>query len=196
MILQLKCGPIASVSFSTDASFYRPSSVQALRALELPKGGNTLDVPDFVVCTASATVLRVCMRVGEEQQAVLLQGQFGAGEGAGGNAVFLDAHPQQSVLAMAGRGGLLQIVDVDKCQVISTKKLSAKSPSCVSFSPDGTILAVGFHGGELFLLDSLSLLPLADSTSFRYFRCECGDILNMQCIAVVNLPLCLRKCVQ
>lgn len=68
---------------------------------------------------------------------------------------------------MAGRAGLLQIVNTDTGLVVASRRLGAAAPSSVSYSPDGLTLAVGFGGGELHLLDALSLLPVADSTLFK-----------------------------
>lgn len=47
-----------------------------------------------------------------------------------------------------------------------TKKLPER-PSHVSFSPDGGVLCIGFESGALWLLDPLSLLPVAESTQFK-----------------------------
>lgn len=192
----LRCGPIASVSFSRDLALRRPGSMQTLRAAELPKGGSNLDVPDFVVCTASNTVLRVCMRAGEEQQTVLVQGQEhrGVAEEVGDKGVAIAAHPEQSLLAMAGRGGLAQVVNVDTCQVLVSKRLGAKLPSCISYSPDGATLAVGYHGGELHLLDSLTLLPLAATTLFSVLSGSISHIVwssNGEHVATADADRCI-----
>lgn len=52
-------------------------------------------------------------------------------------------------------------------QVMASRRMDAKSPSCAAFSPDGYILAIGFSSGELRLLDALSLLPVAETTVFK-----------------------------
>ncbi len=81
-----------------------------------PKGGTTLDIPDFIVATTQGSVLRVCMRAHEARTAVLFRTPVSTNT-CDDEALVLAAHPTQPHFAMAGRAGLLQLVDLESCLV-------------------------------------------------------------------------------
>ena len=82
----------------------------------------------FVLCCPSARRVQalsiapyhqVCMREGEQRQSLLLQGHRRGAlpDGSQGSSAVVAAHPQQPLLAVGGRWGLLQLLDIDSCLV-------------------------------------------------------------------------------
>lgn len=67
--------------------------------------------------------------------------------------VAIALHPINSVMASVGDDETLRIWDMAKHQIIVSKNLGTMA-SCLSFSPDGSFLAVGLVNGVFLLLDS------------------------------------------
>jgi hypothetical protein len=114
---QTGAGAVASVSFSADVSRLRRDSLATLRGPSLPRGGNFLDVPDFVISTSNSAVIRICMRENEAQSSVLFQGLRRPSEGPI-DRVMVAAHPTRPLIAALSAAGILQIIDIDSCLVI------------------------------------------------------------------------------
>jgi hypothetical protein len=92
----------------------RRDSLSALRGPALPKGGNFLEVPEFIVNTASSAIVRVCMRESDPSQTILLQGSRRTVVTDKKNeSVVVAAHPLKPLVVLASRTGLVQLVDID-----------------------------------------------------------------------------------
>lgn len=170
---ELRCGPIASLDFAA-VQATKSETFRALRGTAWPAGGTSLNVPDFVVATREAVVVRVSMRPGEELTGVLLRGPHAAA-GSADQRVALAAHPSRAVLAIVGRAGMLQLVDTDTYLPLCSSSFSA-APSCLAFSPDGSQLAVGLASGAVHVLDALSLQPLSSATIFAVLASEVAHV--------------------
>lgn len=117
-------------------------------------------VPNFAVATTSGSV--VLVTTGSELAAELVT-HFQADAVAA-----MAAHPQLPRVAVAGRGGMIQVWDYEQGGEVCSRSLGAGLvPSAMSYSPDGHILALGFADGQLWLLDALALAPLTERTRFR-----------------------------
>ena len=62
-------------------------------------------------------------------------------------------HPINSIMASVGDDETLRMWDISKHSIIVSKNLGTQA-TCLSFSPDGSFLAVGLINGVFLLLDS------------------------------------------
>ncbi|XP_068461278.1 cilia- and flagella-associated protein 251 [Clinocottus analis] len=104
---------------------------------------------NFVVSTASSTVVHVNMQNGDSQ--ILLEK-----ESETIHAVA--CHPKQAAVVMGNQRGVLKVWDYDNKVILSKRVFETKENiQCVTFDSQGLYLAVGFGSGAVHVLNPSTL---------------------------------------
>ncbi|GBG32283.1 Cilia- and flagella-associated protein 251 [Hondaea fermentalgiana] len=124
-------------------------------------------IPDFVVGTTRALLVGVDAAIFEEASSdhrhgtLLLQGFDGA-------LASVCTHPMEPYVVAVSRNGVLQGWEYEDRRLEVVKVLHPDDvPSCLAFSPDGALLAVGFENGMVRLLRWASKHDLAEVACFQ-----------------------------
>ncbi|NXM38909.1 CF251 protein, partial [Gymnorhina tibicen] len=157
-----KVGPIRSISFSTilrDPPGASPDSSQPFltswsdssNSVSLTQNRNlilsTSDATMFHVATDSANFERIMK---EAKKAV--------------NAI--SCHPQEPLVAAGSHCGLLKVWDYKETQYLVSRIFTEAGIQCLSYDPEGYLLAAGFTDGSVYILDAISLQSICDKFQF------------------------------
>ncbi|XP_069475694.1 cilia- and flagella-associated protein 251 [Ambystoma mexicanum] len=143
----LKMGPISSISFSKTPP--APATRQTKYPQDSTLKGEQFAISNFVVSTYNAAVLHVTTDGTKLRR--LLQEPYDVVHG-------IACHPTQPLLAIGSYSGILKVWDYKtKNQFVSRIFEKGKRLHCLSYNPDGSLLAAGFTDGSLCIMDSLTL---------------------------------------
>lgn len=188
----IQAGQVTSVSFAeNNAPQSAPSTAGNVTMEEFT-------VPDFVVSTSEGKIIRLESKMMDQiaeanRRGVLLV------QGFDGPVFALDSHPSLPMFAVGTEAGTLQIWDIDDRVISASRKFEPEKEkekkkkdgdqgdehkdnsavlSCLKFSPNGSILAVGFANGTLRLVSSQEAAytndlanaspPLRDIRTFKH----------------------------
>ncbi|KAL9834284.1 cilia- and flagella-associated protein 251 isoform 1-T1 [Geothlypis trichas] len=151
-----KVGPIQSISFSTvlrDA----PSASPGSRQLFLTRNFilSTSDATMFHVATDSTNFGRIMT---EPKKAV--------------NAIA--CHPQEPLVAVGSHCGLLKVWEYKQTQYLVSRIFTEAGIQCLSYDPEGHLLAAGFTDGSVYILDAISLQSICQE-----FQCSQGPVTHI-----------------
>uniref|UniRef100_A0A8C3MTM4 Cilia- and flagella-associated protein 251 n=1 Tax=Geospiza parvula TaxID=87175 RepID=A0A8C3MTM4_GEOPR len=156
-----KVGPIQSISFSTilrDA----PSALPGSRSLPTQ---TTLGFLNFILSTSDATVFHVATdstnfgRITTEAKKAV-------------NAIA--CHPQEPLVAVGSHCGLLKVWEYKQTQYLVSRIFTEAGIQCLSYDPEGHLLAAGFTDGSVYILDAISLQSICEE-----FQCSQGPVTHI-----------------
>ncbi|NXU34962.1 CF251 protein, partial [Drymodes brunneopygia] len=155
-----KVGPIQSISFSTilrDAPGARSgqpfltSWSDSSNSVSLTLNRNfilsTSDATMFHVATDSTNFERIMEEAKEDVNAIA-------------------CHPQEPLVAVGSHCGLLKVWDYKKTQYLFSRIFTEAAIQCLSYDPEGHILAAGFTDGSVYILDAISLQSSCEEFQF------------------------------
>ncbi|XP_062446338.1 cilia- and flagella-associated protein 251 [Rhea pennata] len=156
----LRVGPIRSISFSKS-----PPSPSADYARSCTIGGQPFVVRNFILSTADATVFHVATD-GTKYEKVMEEAKRAV------NAIA--CHPSQALLAVGSHCGLLKVWDYEQTKYLVSRIFVGASIQCLSYSPEGSLLAAGFTDGSVYILDAISLW-----SSCKEFKFSRGPVTHI-----------------
>ncbi|GFR40429.1 hypothetical protein Agub_g1003 [Astrephomene gubernaculifera] len=143
----LAAGPVTAVAFSA----VLPDRLAHADAADTL---NRFMVPDFVVATRNSRIVSVQSSTFEEYDAERRRGTAVL-DSLLADVVDIAAHPTRAEFSVLGRGGGLQRWDsIAHCLLNSRSFDAHHGGSCLCYSRDGALLAVGFGAGHLHILDA------------------------------------------
>ncbi|XP_056360609.1 cilia- and flagella-associated protein 251 [Oenanthe melanoleuca] len=143
-----KVGPIRSISFSTvlrDPPSAPPGSSQPFLTR------------NFILSTSDATMLHVATdstnfeRIMEEAKKAV-------------NAIA--CHPQEPLVAVGSHCGLLKVWEYRQTKYLVSRIFTEAGIQCLSYDPEGHLLAAGFTDGSVYILDAISLQSICKEFQF------------------------------
>ncbi|XP_066418202.1 cilia- and flagella-associated protein 251 isoform X1 [Molothrus aeneus] len=149
-------GPIQSISFSTilrDAPSALPGSSQPFLTRNFIL--STSDATMFHVATDSTNFGRIMT---EAKKAV--------------NAIA--CHPQEPLVAVGSHCGLLKVWEYKQTQYLVSRIFTEAGIQCLSYDPEGHLLAAGFTDGSVYILDAISLQSICEE-----FQCSQGPVTHI-----------------
>ncbi|TMW56015.1 hypothetical protein Poli38472_008663 [Pythium oligandrum] len=182
----MNAGPVMSVSFATSNAAPSPStsnnrSKTASRRSPSDEHGppaqedeEFFHVPDFVVGTASAFIVGMSADLFAEHEAERRRGTL-LMQGINDEIHGLATHPKYSQLALSSYSGAVQLWDYNSRRLIMMRKFDAEKfrPQCLTFSPEGKRLFVGFTSGVIKILHAQKL---EDISMLRLSKVAITDI--------------------
>ncbi|XP_075291060.1 cilia- and flagella-associated protein 251 [Opisthocomus hoazin] len=157
-----KVGPIRSISFSKTPP--DPPGASPACSTSRIASSQPFVTRNFILSTSDATVLRVATdrtnfeKVMEEaKQAV--------------NAIA--CHPRQALVAVGSRCGLLKVWDYQQTKYL-VSRIFTEGIQCLSYDPEGYLLAAGFTDGGVYILDAISL-----QSSCKEFKFSHGPVTHV-----------------
>ncbi|NWS75442.1 CF251 protein, partial [Crotophaga sulcirostris] len=172
-----KVGPIRSISFSKtppDPPGASPACSTSCTATSQPLIASQFDSSNsvsltlnrnFILSTSDATALRVATdrtnfeKVMEEAKKAV-------------NAI--TCHPRQTLVAAGSCCGLLKVWDYQQNKCLVSRIFPEASIQCLSYDPEGYLLAAGFTDGSVYVLDAISLL-----SSCKEFKFSRGPVTHI-----------------
>ncbi|CAN8192690.1 unnamed protein product [Coccothraustes coccothraustes] len=151
-----KVGPIQSISFSTilrDAPSALPGSSQPFLTRNFIL--STSDATMFHVATDSTNFERIMI---EAKKAV--------------NAIA--CHPQEPLVAVGSHCGLLKVWEYKQTQYLVSRIFPEAGIQCLSYDPEGHLLAAGFTDGSIYILDAISLQSIC-----KEFQCSQAPVTHI-----------------
>ncbi|XP_069727142.1 cilia- and flagella-associated protein 251 isoform X2 [Phaenicophaeus curvirostris] len=155
-----KVGPIRSISFSQATPGASPACSASLTDSSQP-----FVARNFILSTSDATVFHVATDktnfeklLEEAKEAV--------------NAI--TCHPWQTLLAAGSHCGLLKVWDYQQNQYLVSRIFVGAGIQCLSYDPEGYLLAAGFTDGSVCILDAISLL-----SSCKEFKFSRGPVTHV-----------------
>ncbi|NXH85729.1 CF251 protein, partial [Edolisoma coerulescens] len=146
-----KVGPIQSISFSSilrdPLTCWSDSSNSVSLTLNRNFILSTSDATMFHVATDSTNFERITK---EAKKAV--------------NAIA--CHPQEPLVAAGSHCGLLKVWDYKETQYLVSRIFTEAGIQCLSYDPEGYLLAAGFTDGSVYILDAISLQSICDKFQF------------------------------
>ncbi|NXS86424.1 CF251 protein, partial [Erpornis zantholeuca] len=157
-----KVGPIQSISFSTilrhPPSAFPNKSQPFLTSPSDSSNSVSLTLNrNFILSTSDATMFHVATdrtnfeRITEEAKKAV-------------NAIA--CHPQEPYVAAGSHCGLLKVWDYKKTQYLVSRIFTEAGIQCLSYDPEGYLLAAGFTDGSVYILDAISLQSICDKFKF------------------------------
>lgn len=161
---ELDAGPVTAIAFDS-----RGGGVAADDEIDDGAGGGGVDgfsAPDMIVVTGHGRVVH--LRADSFDLPSGAPGKRGVTwlEGTVGGASALAVHPFRNEIMLASSEGKLQVWDYARRRLLSTVAKEKCAGSCLTFSPDGNMVAVGCSTGHLRLLTSPPALN--DVETFRF----------------------------
>ncbi|NWI73295.1 CF251 protein, partial [Dryoscopus gambensis] len=157
-----KVGPIRSISFSTilrDPAGAAPDSSQPFLT-SWSDSSNSVSLTlnrNFILSTSDATMFHVATdstnfeRIMKEAEKAV-------------NAIA--CHPQEPLVAVGSCCGLLKVWDYKETQYLVSRIFTEAGIQCLSYDPEGYLLAAGFTDGSVYILDAISLQSICDKFQF------------------------------
>ena len=156
----LKLGAITTISFDFNVDYYQEAPEESLQ-LDLVLSKNAFSTPNFVFGTSMAKTVYVTANGTKPE---VIQDNFGCPIDS------IDVHPAKPLIALGGQNGLLRMINYRTKESVASRIFDEgrTAMSCLKFSFDGSLLAVGFVNGKLELVHGLNLqllskTPLADT---------------------------------
>ncbi|NWU21708.1 CF251 protein, partial [Dyaphorophyia castanea] len=75
-------------------------------------------------------------------------------------------HPQEPLVAAGSHCGLLKVWDYKETQYLVSRIFTEAGIQCLSYDPEGYLLAAGFTDGSVYILDAISLQSICDKFQF------------------------------
>ncbi|NXB99069.1 CF251 protein, partial [Orthonyx spaldingii] len=157
-----KVGPIRSISFSTilrDPPGAFPGSSQPFLT-SWSDSWNSVSLAlnrNFILSTSDATMFHVATdsanfeRITKEAKKAV-------------NAIA--CHPQEPLVAAGSHCGLLKVWDYKQTQYLVSRIFTKANIQCLSYDPEGYLLAAGFTDGSVCILDAISLQSICEEFQF------------------------------
>ncbi|NXS27133.1 CF251 protein, partial [Pomatostomus ruficeps] len=157
-----KVGPIQSISFSTilrDPPDAFPGSSQPFLT-SWSDSSNSVSLTlnrNFILSTSDATMFHVATdstnfeRIMKEPKKAV-------------NAIA--CHPQEPFVAVGSHCGLLKVWDYKQTQYLVSRIFTEAGMQCLSYDPEGYLLAAGFTDGSVYILDAISLQSICEKFQF------------------------------
>uniref|UniRef100_A0A8C3Y3V1 Cilia- and flagella-associated protein 251 n=1 Tax=Catharus ustulatus TaxID=91951 RepID=A0A8C3Y3V1_CATUS len=143
-----KVGPIQSISFST--ILRDPPSAP-------PDSSQPFLTRNFILSTSDATMFHVATdstnfeRIMEEAKKAV-------------NAIA--CHPQEPLVAVGSHCGLLKVWEYRQTKYLVSRIFTEAGIQCLSYDPEGHLLAAGFTDGSVYILDAISLQSICKEFQF------------------------------
>ncbi|NXV65082.1 CF251 protein, partial [Molothrus ater] len=163
-------GPIQSISFSTilrDAPSALPGSSQPFLT-SWSDSSNSVSLTlnrNFILSTSDATMFHVATdstnfgRIMTEAKKTV-------------NAIA--CHPQEPLVAVGSHCGLLKVWEYKQTQYLVSRIFTEAGIQCLSYDPEGHLLAAGFTDGSVYILDAISLQSICEE-----FQCSQGPVTHI-----------------
>ncbi|NXO91619.1 CF251 protein, partial [Certhia brachydactyla] len=157
-----KVGPLQSISFSTILRD-PPSALPGSSLPFLTSWSDSLDSVslmlnrNFILSTSDATMFRVATdsanfeKIMEEAKKAV-------------NAIA--CHPQEPLVAVGSHCGLLKVWEYKQTQYLISRIFTEAGIQCLSYDPEGHLLAAGFTDGSVYILDAISLQSICEEFQF------------------------------
>ncbi|NXM91497.1 CF251 protein, partial [Oenanthe oenanthe] len=157
-----KVGPIRSISFSTvlrDPPRAPPGSSRPFLT-SWSDSSNSVSLTlnrNFILSTSDATMLHVATdstnfeRIMEEAKKAV-------------NAIA--CHPQEPLVAAGSHCGLLKVWEYRQTKYLVSRIFTEAGIQCLSYDPEGHLLAAGFTDGSVYILDAISLRSICKEFQF------------------------------
>ncbi|NXQ43303.1 CF251 protein, partial [Catharus fuscescens] len=157
-----KVGPIQSISFSTilrDPPSASPDSSQPFLT-SWSDSSNSVSLTlnrNFILSTSDATMFHVATdstnfeRIMEEAKKAV-------------NAIA--CHPQEPLVAVGSHCGLLKVWEYRQTKYLVSRIFTEAGIQCLSYDPEGHLLAAGFTDGSVDILDAISLQSICKEFQF------------------------------
>uniref|UniRef100_A0A8C3F064 Cilia- and flagella-associated protein 251 n=1 Tax=Corvus moneduloides TaxID=1196302 RepID=A0A8C3F064_CORMO len=142
-----KVGPIRSISFSTILPSWSDSSNSVSLTLNRNFILSTSDATMFHVATDSTNFERIMKEVKKAVNAIA-------------------CHPQEPLVAAGSHCGLLKVWDYKETQYLVSRIFTEAGIQCLSYDPEGYLLAAGFTDGSVYILDAISLQSICEKFQF------------------------------
>ena len=133
---KIKKGPISYISISDNSKL--SAGANALELIVVSKQGSVLLIKDVDELTKSPPMTELF----RHQNSCIHS---------------LDTHPSSPLLAVGGTDGSVFVWNYLKKETVMYKYFEAKSVSSITFSPDGSLLGIGFANGWFTLVNSTTL---------------------------------------
>eukprot|EP00741_Cyanophora_paradoxa_P011271 tig00020554_g10888.t1 len=186
----LNAGPIRSISFSQPAG---KGGEEEFGAGGAGEPGEDFEVPDFVVATGSASVVRVQSAVFQKLNPEERRGELLL-RGVEGSVDAIAAHPFLPLVAAAGSSGALHLWDYEERRQVSSRRFEKLHASALAFDANARFLAVGFTSGTLKLLRPAPGDRLEELQSFRQSKEAISHVLfspDVRYLATADLDRCI-----
>ncbi|KFO75804.1 WD repeat-containing protein 66, partial [Cuculus canorus] len=155
-----KVGPIRSISFSK-----APPGASPACSTSFADSSQPFAARNFILSTSDATVFHVATdkinfeKLMEEAKKAV-------------NAI--TCHPWQTLLAVGSHCGLLKVWDYQQNKYLVSRIFVEAGIQCLSYDPEGYLLAAGFTDGSVYILDAISLL-----SSCEKFKLSRGPVTHI-----------------
>ncbi|NXG33204.1 CF251 protein, partial [Dromaius novaehollandiae] len=160
----LRAGPIRSISFSKAPPGASADCARSCTSDSSNSVSFTLN-RDFILSTADATVLHVATD-GTKYEKVM--------EEAKRAVTAIACHPSQALIAVGSHCGLLKVWDYEQTEYLVSRIFVEASIQCLSYDPEGSLLAAGFTDGSVYILDAISL-----QSSCKEFKFSRGPVTHL-----------------
>uniref|UniRef100_A0A8C9N5P0 Cilia- and flagella-associated protein 251 n=1 Tax=Serinus canaria TaxID=9135 RepID=A0A8C9N5P0_SERCA len=157
-----KVGPIQSISFSTilrDASSALPGSSKSLPT-QTPLG-----FLNFILSTSDATMFHVATDSSNFER-IMTEAKKAV------NAIA--CHPQEPLVAVGSHCGLLKVWEYKQTQYLVSRIFPEAGIQCLSYDPEGHLLAAGFTDGSVYIFDAISLQSICEE-----FQCSQAPVTHI-----------------
>ncbi|NXY49225.1 CF251 protein, partial [Ceuthmochares aereus] len=149
-----KVGPVRSISFSPAPPGASPACSTSSSDSSQPFSDSSNSVSltlnrNFILSTSDATVFRVATDKTNFEKLL---------EEAKKAVNAITCHPWQTLLAVGSHCGLLKVWDYQQNKYLVSRIFPGAGVRCLSYDPEGYLLAAGFTDGSVYILDAISLL--------------------------------------
>ncbi|KAF0684613.1 Aste57867_23417 [Aphanomyces stellatus] len=153
----LCAGPVVSVSFAN---------------MDMPASVDGFHVPEFVVATSHAFILGITPAIHDEYDVEKRRGTL-LMQGINDEIHGLAAHPASAHIAVSCYSGAVQLWEYNTKRLVMMRNFDKLRPQCLTYSPSGKHLLVGFTNGTIKLVHAATL---DDVTTFRHAKSPVVDV--------------------
>jgi len=162
---EIDAGPVMAISF--DARGGGAAAEDEVDGEDAPRmGPDNFVAPDMVVATGNGRVIAIRADSFDLPSGSPAKRGVTWLEGTVANATAIAVHPSRYELLIVSSTGSLQVWDYARRRLMTTMAKEKCAGSCVAYTPDGSLVAVGCSTGHLRLLTAPP--SLSDVESFRF----------------------------